>query len=60
MANSFKYTNKRKQTYYLHSRTGKGGAKLYFFSKKSEKSIDLPSQFKVIEAPTGLPMVKRK
>lgn len=61
MVQSFEYTNKRGQTYWLHSRKGKGGAMLYFFSKKSEKSIDLPSRFKVIENKrTGLPMVKRK
>ncbi|MDI6798757.1 MAG: hypothetical protein QMD12_02055 [Candidatus Aenigmarchaeota archaeon] len=57
----FSYTNKRGQTYYLHSRKGKGGAMLYFFSKKEAGSIDLPKAFKVIENKrTGLPMVKKK
>lgn len=58
---AYSHENKRGVTYHLHSRTGKGGAKLYFFSKKKEESIDLPPQFKVIENPrTGLPMVKKK
>ena len=58
---AYSHKNKRGQLYWLHSRTGKGGAKLYFFSKKKEASIDLPSVFKIIENPrTGLPMVKKK
>lgn len=57
---TFQYTNSRGQTYWLHSRVGKGGATLFFFSKDSSGSIDLPSGFKVIENErTGLPMLKR-
>ena len=57
----YAHTNTRGTTYYLHSRKGKGGAMLYFFSKDHTQSIELPHEFKVIENPrTGLPMVKRK
>lgn len=56
----YAHKNSRGQTYYLHSREGKGGAMLYFFSKDSNGSIDLPSGLKVFENPrTGLPMVKK-
>ena len=57
----YSYKNKKEITYYLHSREGRGGAKLFFFSKSAEESIDLPPEFNVIENPvTGLPMVKKK
>jgi hypothetical protein len=40
---------------------GKGGATLFFFSKDSSESIDLPEAFNVVENPrTGLPLVKKK
>jgi hypothetical protein len=52
----YEHTNSRGQKYYLHSK-----GRLYFFSKKSEGSIELPKEFKIIEnKKTGLPMVKRK
>jgi len=58
---AFKYTNKRGVTYWLHSRVGKGGATLFFFSKDPSGSIDLPGRFVVTENPkTGLPLVKKK
>jgi hypothetical protein len=42
-------------------REGKGGAKLFFFSKDGKDSIDLPMVYQVIENPrTGLPLVKKK
>lgn len=57
----FSYTNKKGVTYWLHEREGKGGAKLFFFSKNPENSIDLPEGFEVIENErTGLPMIKKK
>lgn len=57
----YSHTNSRGQTYWLHSREGKGGAKLFFFSKSSEGSIDLPEGMEVFENPrTGLPMLRRK
>jgi len=56
----YSHKNSRGQMYYLHSREGKGGAMLYFFSKVPADSIDLPERFKVFENPrTGLPMVKK-
>lgn len=58
---AYEHTNSRGQKYWLHMREGKGGAKLFFFSKNSSESIDLPTEFMVVENPrTGLPMVKRK
>ncbi len=56
----YSYVNSRGKTYYLHSREGKGGAKLFYFSKDPNNSVDLPENMTVIEAPTGLPMVKKK
>jgi hypothetical protein len=58
---AYSKVNSRGQTYWLHSREGRGGAKLFFFSKDATDSIDLPDRLTVIEnARTGLPMVKRK
>ncbi|MEM5879041.1 MAG: hypothetical protein QXU74_00930 [Candidatus Aenigmatarchaeota archaeon] len=57
----FSFTNSKGQVYYLHSREGRGGAKLFFFSKDSSGAIDLPEGFEVFENPkTSLPMVRRK
>jgi len=53
--------NSRGQTYWLHSREGKGGAKLFFFSKSAEGAVDLLDIYEVFENPrTGLPMVRKK
>ena len=58
---AYQHTNSRGQTYWLHMRKGKGGATLFFFSKDSSESIDLPEAFNVVENPrTGLPLVKKK
>ena len=58
---AYSHINSRGQTYWLHSREGRGGAKLFFFSKKSEESVDLPEHLEVFENErTGLPMVRRK
>ena len=57
----YSHKNSRGQMYWLHTREGRGGAKLFFFSKNPEDATDLPSNFQVIEnARTGLPMVKKK
>lgn len=54
---SYSHKNSRGQTYYLHTR----GGKLFYFSKDPKDSIDLPSNFQVVENPrTGLPLVKKK
>ena len=58
---AFSFKNSRGQPYWLHSREGKGGAKLFFFSKEQGDSIDLPDGYKVIEnKKTGLPMLKKE
>jgi hypothetical protein len=57
----FSFTNSKGQVYYLHSREGRGGAKLFFFSKDPSGAIDLPEGFEVFENPkTSLPMIRRK
>lgn len=57
---AFSKQNSKGVTYYLHSREGRGGAVLYFFSKKPEDSVDLPDKYTTIEGPTGMLMVKKK
>lgn len=58
---AFSHKNSKGQVYYLHSREGRGGAKLFFFSKDPTNGVDLPEGYDVFENPrTGLPMVKRK
>jgi len=58
----YEYTNKRGQKYYLHSRPGPGGRKIYFFSrnpKGAEQS--LPPGYTVVESErTGLPLLTKK
>ena len=57
----YSHKNSRGQTYHLHSREGRGGAMLFFFSKDPTGSIDLPERLTVFEnTRTGLPMVKKK
>ena len=57
----YSHVNTRGITYWLHGREGRGGAKLYFFSKEQSDSIDLPEGLEVFENPrTGLPMVRKK
>jgi hypothetical protein len=60
MKMGYSQTNSKGNTYYLHAREGKGGAKLFFFSKDSNNSVDLPEKYEVIEGPTGMLMVKKK
>jgi len=53
---AYSHKNSRGVTFWLHSR-----GRLFFFSKSSEDSIDLPEGYHIIENPrTGLPMVKKK
>lgn len=52
--------NSKGVTYHLHSREGRGGAKLFFFSKDPSGSVELPDKYQVIEGPTGMLMVKKK
>lgn len=60
----FTYTNSKGQTYGLHSRTtgsSTGRSRtLYYFSKAIEGAIDdLPDGYRVVEAKTGLPLLKK-
>ena len=60
----FSHKNSRGQTYWLHSKDVKlrGGRiqTIYYFSKDSSGSIDLPPGFKVVESQrTGLPLLKK-
>ena len=58
---AYAHTNSRGVRYHLHTREGKGGARLFFFSKDEKDSIDSPSNMQVVENPkTGLPLVKKK
>lgn len=56
----YSHTNSKGQTYHLHTKTTARGAKLFFFSKDPNGSIELPDIYTVMEGPTGLPMVKKK
>lgn len=58
---SYSYINKKNQRYFLHVRPGRGGTKLYFFSKDPKESISLPSDREVVESPrTALPIIRRR
>jgi len=59
---AYSHVNSKGQTYWLHTREGRGGAKLFFFSKSSEGAADLLNErYEVFENPrTGLPMVRKK
>ncbi len=52
---AYSYTNKKGQTYYLHSR-----GKLLYFSKDPENAIDLPEGMEVVEGPTGFQWLRKK
>ncbi len=55
------HTNSKGNKYWLHMKVTARGAKLFFFSKNEEGSIDLDEKnYQVIEGPTGLPMLKKK
>ncbi len=68
MANAYSYTNKKGQTYYLHTRevTLKNGRKqtIYFFARdvRDKMALDaVPAGYMVIETSrTGMPVLKRK
>ncbi|MEK6843786.1 MAG: hypothetical protein AABY04_04815 [Candidatus Micrarchaeota archaeon] len=58
---SYSYVNKKGQRYFLHVNLGRGGTKLYYFSKDPKESISLPADKAVVESPrTALPIVKKK
>jgi hypothetical protein len=60
----FSHKNSKGMEYWLHSKDVKlrGGRmqRIYYFSKDSSGSIDLPEGYKVIESKkTGLPLLKK-
>ena len=67
MANAFSYTNKKDQTYYLHTRevTLKNGRKqtIFFFARDVREKMALtavPEGYEVVETTrTGMPVLKR-
>jgi hypothetical protein len=53
---AYSHKNSKGDTFWLHSK-----GKLFFFSRKPEESIDLPSHLEVFENQrTMLPMVRKK
>jgi hypothetical protein len=53
---AYSHKNSKGDTFWLHSK-----GKLFFFSRKQEESIDLPTHLEVFENErTKLPMVRRK
>lgn len=66
-ANAYSYTNKKGQTYYLHTRevTLKNGRKqtIYFFARDVREKMALesvPAGYTVVETTrTGMPVLKR-
>lgn len=67
MADAFSYTNKKGQTYYLHTRevTLKNGRKqtIFFFARDVREKMALaavPAGYQVVETTrTGMPVLKR-
>lgn len=67
-ANAFSYTNKKGQTYYLHTREVvlKNGRKqtIFFFARDVREKMalaEVPDAYMVIETSrTGMPVLKRK
>lgn len=67
MANAYSYTNKKGQTYYLHTREVvlKNGRKqrIYFFARDVREKISLeavPAGYTVVETQrTGMPVLKK-
>lgn len=66
-ANAYSYTNKKGQTYYLHTRevTLKNGRKqtIFFFARDIRDKIalpEVPEGYQVVETTrTGMPVLKR-
>jgi len=56
---TYSYTTKTGQQFFLHEKDGRGGTKLYYFSKKPEAAISLPPGFEVVESSHGLPLLKK-
>ncbi|MFH1257633.1 MAG: hypothetical protein V1658_01730, partial [Candidatus Micrarchaeota archaeon] len=48
---SYSYVNKKSQRYFLHSKKGRGGTVLFYFSKDPKEAITLPADREVVESP---------
>ncbi|MBM3151163.1 MAG: hypothetical protein FJZ96_02990 [Chloroflexi bacterium] len=63
---AFSYTNKRGNTYFLHSKTStsKTGKRttLFFFAKEKKDGVldAVPTGYMVAETANGLPVLKKK
>jgi hypothetical protein len=60
----FSHKNSKGMEYWLHSKDvklrGDRNQRIFYFSKDSTGSVDLPSGYKVIESSkTGLPLLKK-
>ena len=56
---TYSYTTKNGLQFFLHEKDGRGGTKLYYFSKKPEGAISLPRGFEAMESDRGLPLLKK-
>ncbi len=57
----YSYINSKGQVYWLHSKEGKGGTTLFFFSRRPKDAIYLPEGMEVFESEsTHLPMLRKK
>jgi hypothetical protein len=57
----FVYKNKKGKKFWLHVKIGRGGTKLYYFSKDPRNAVNLPPGYVVVEsARTGLPILRKR
>ena len=57
----FVYKNKKGEKFWLHCKEGRGGTKLFYFSKDPRNAIKLPPGYVVVEnKKTGLPVLRKK
>jgi len=56
---TYSYAAKDGQQYFLHEKGGRGGTKLYYFSKNPEGAISLPEGYEAMESTHGLPLLRK-
>lgn len=56
---SYSHTAKDGRQYFLHEKDGRGGTRLYYFSKSPEGAISLPDGYEVVESQRGLPLLRK-